>query len=442
MSLSAGERHKGPLLAAFLVLFVFMVVEVIGGFVTGSLALLSDAGHMLTDVIGIGMALAAIHLASRGSARSHRTFGWYRLEILAALANSVLLLGVAVYVLIEAINRFGDPADVLGGPMLVIAILGLLANLVAFWLLREGSKESLNVEGAYLEVLADTVGSVGVIVGAIVLQYTGWEWVDPVVGIAIAVWIVPRTIRLAGQALRILVQAAPPGTDIDKLRADLAAVDGVVDVHDLHVWTLTSDMDVASAHLMVGNECRPAPRARSGARPVARALRHRPRHVASGTGGPHRLRRGRLVSARVIGPLARGTTFPPMTHLSGVWFKVTDLQVASGRGCRVTTVDGEEYLDFAAGIAVNSTGHCHPKVVAAIAEQAARGIHLQANVYTHDLLEPLASRLSELAPGRSTRSSSPTRAPRSPRRPSSSPSKRPGGPTSSCSPDRSTAGPT
>jgi len=252
VSLSAGGRHKGPLLAAFIVLFVFMVVEVIGGIVTNSLALLSDAGHMLTDVIGIGMALAAIHLAGRGSERSHRTFGWYRLEILAALANSVLLLGVAVYVLVEAIRRFGDPAEVLGGPMLVIAVLGLGANLVAFWLLREGTKESLNVEGAYLEVLADTVGSAGVIAGAIVLQLTGWEWVDPVVGIAIAVWIVPRTIVLAGQALRILVQAAPPGTDIDALRADLAAVDGVVDVHDLHVWTLTSDMDVASAHLMVG----------------------------------------------------------------------------------------------------------------------------------------------------------------------------------------------
>jgi cobalt-zinc-cadmium efflux system protein len=252
VSLSAGGRHKGPLFAAFGVLFVFMILEVVGGIFTNSLALLSDAGHMLTDVIGIGMALAAIHLAGRGSERSHRTFGWYRLEILAALANSVLLLGVAVYVLVEAVNRFGDPADVLGGPMLVIATLGLIANLVAFWLLREGSKESLNVEGAYLEVLADTVGSVGVIAGAIVLQLTSWDWVDPVVGIAIAVWIVPRTIRLAGQALRILVQAAPPGTDIDKLRADLAAVDGVVDVHDLHVWTLTSDMDVASAHLMVG----------------------------------------------------------------------------------------------------------------------------------------------------------------------------------------------
>jgi cobalt-zinc-cadmium efflux system protein len=240
------------LTAAFLVLFVFMIVEVVGGIVTRSLALLSDAGHMLTDVIGIGMALAAIHLASRGSQRSHRTFGWYRLEILAALANAVLLLGVAGYVLVEAVRRFSEPADVLGVPMLLIAVAGLAANLVAFALLREGAKESLNVEGAYLEVLADTIGSIGVIIGAVVLQLTGWTWVDPAVGIAIGLWIVPRTLRLAGQALRILVQAAPPGTDVDAMRADLAALEGVVDVHDLHVWTLTSDMDVASAHLMVG----------------------------------------------------------------------------------------------------------------------------------------------------------------------------------------------
>ena len=251
-SVSAGARHRGRLSAAFAVLLVFMVAEVLGGIATRSLALLSDAGHMLTDVIGIGMALAAIHLAGRGSQRSHRTFGWYRLEILAALANALLLLGVAGYVLVEAVRRFREPADVLGVPMLLIAIAGLVANLVAFGLLREGAKESLNVQGAYLEVLADTVGSVAVIAGAIVLELTGWTWVDPAIGIAIGVWIVPRTLRLAGQALRILVQAAPPGTDVDALRADLAALDGVVDVHDLHVWTLTSDMDVASAHLMVG----------------------------------------------------------------------------------------------------------------------------------------------------------------------------------------------
>lgn len=250
-SVSAGARHRGRLLAAFVVLSAFMVAEVIGGLATNSLALLSDAGHMLTDVIGIGMALAAIQLAGRGSRRTHRTFGLYRLEILAALANAVLLLGVAVWVLVEAIRRFSEPPEVLGIPMLLIATAGLAANLVAFALLRQGSKESLNVEGAYLEVLADTVGSVGVIVGAIVLEVTGWTWVDPVVGVAIGLWIVPRTLRLGGQAVRILVQAAPPGVDIEAIRSDLAADDDVVDVHDLHVWTLTSDMEVASAHVMI-----------------------------------------------------------------------------------------------------------------------------------------------------------------------------------------------
>ncbi|MGQ0830249.1 MAG: cation diffusion facilitator family transporter [Microthrixaceae bacterium] len=247
----AGERHRAPLAVAFGLLAVFMVVEVVAGLATRSLALLSDAGHMLTDVLGLGMSLAAIQLASRGSDRRHHTFGLYRLEILAALANAVLLIGVAIYVLVEAVSRFNDPPDVLGAPMLVVASLGLVANLVAFALLRSGSKESLNVEGAYLEVVADTVGSVGVIVAAVIIQVTGSTWVDPAVGIAIGLWIVPRTLRLASRAVRILVQAAPPGTDLDAIEAALAGLDGVVDVHDLHIWTLTSEMDVASAHLMV-----------------------------------------------------------------------------------------------------------------------------------------------------------------------------------------------
>jgi cobalt-zinc-cadmium efflux system protein len=250
-SIRAGERHRGRLLLAFALLAAFMAVEVVGGLVSGSLALLSDAGHMLTDVIGLGMALAAIQLATRGTARTHRTFGLYRLEILAALANAVLLLGVAVYVLVEAVQRFDEPPEVRTGLLLVVAGLGLAANLVAFALLREGAAESLNLEGAYLEVLADTLGSVGVIVGAIVIEATGWSWVDPAVAVAIGLWILPRTWRLGGQAVRILVQAAPPGFDLDALEADLGAVPGVVDVHDLHVWTLTSEMDVASAHLMV-----------------------------------------------------------------------------------------------------------------------------------------------------------------------------------------------
>jgi cobalt-zinc-cadmium efflux system protein len=250
-SIRAGVKYQGRLTAAFGLLAVFMVVEVVAGLATQSLALLSDAGHMLTDVIGLGMSLAAIQLASRGTDRRHRTFGLYRLEILAALANAVLLIGVALYIVIEAVGRFGDPPEVLAGPMLVVAVLGLAANLVAYGLLREGAKESLNVEGAYLEVLADTVGSVAVIVAAVVIGLTGWGWVDPAVGIAIGLWILPRTWRLGARAVRILVQAAPPGTDLDAIEAGLAGIVGVVDVHDLHVWTLTSDMEVASAHVMV-----------------------------------------------------------------------------------------------------------------------------------------------------------------------------------------------
>jgi cobalt-zinc-cadmium efflux system protein len=247
----AGARHKGRLLAALVVLGGVTVVEVVAGFATRSLALLSDAGHMLTDVGGLGMALAAIHVADRAGADRQRTFGLYRLEILAALANAALLFAVAIYVVVEAARRWGDPPEVLAGPMLAVAVVGLAANLVAFGLLREGSKESLNVHGAYLEVLSDLVGSVGVIVAAAVIVTTGWTWVDPAVGVAIGFFILPRTWRLAGQALRILVQAAPPGLDLVGLEAELRAVDGVVDVHDLHVWTLTSEMDVASVHLMV-----------------------------------------------------------------------------------------------------------------------------------------------------------------------------------------------
>ncbi len=250
-SLRAGERHKGRLVAAFALLAAFMVVEVVGGLWSGSLALLSDAGHMLTDVLGLGMALAAIQLASRGSSRSHHTYGLYRVEILAALANAVLLCGVALYVLVEAVGRFDEPPEVRTGVLIGVAGLGLVANLIAFGLLREGAKESLNVHGAYLEVLADTVGSIAVIVGGIVIEVTGWGWVDPIIGVAIGLWILPRTWRLAAQAVRILVEAAPPGVDLEALNADLAAVPGVIDVHDLHVWTLTSDMDMASAHLMV-----------------------------------------------------------------------------------------------------------------------------------------------------------------------------------------------
>lgn len=253
----AGERHRRPLLIAFCVIATFFVVEAVAGVLTNSLALLSDAGHMFTDVLGLGMALAAIQLATRFESRgagaaSHgaHTFGLYRLEILAALLNALLLFAVALWVGVEAVRRIGDDPEVLGVPMLVVAVAGLLANLVAFLVLREGSKDSLNMEGAYLEVVADGIGSIGVIVAAILLELFGWVWIDQVVAVAIGVWILPRTWRLGSNAVRILLQAAPAHIDPVELTDQLLAIDGVIDVHDLHVWTLTSEMEAASAHLV------------------------------------------------------------------------------------------------------------------------------------------------------------------------------------------------
>ncbi|HYI60713.1 MAG TPA: cation diffusion facilitator family transporter [Acidimicrobiales bacterium] len=259
----AGSRHAGRLLASFALVAAFFVVEVVAGVATGSLALLSDAGHMLADVVGLGLALAAIHLASRHegrrrhAAQRRHTFGLYRLEILAAFVNALLLFGVAGYVLVEAVRRLGDPPEVVGAPMLVVAVLGLAVNLVAFALLREGARESLNVEAAYVEVVADTLGSVGVIVAGVLLQVFGWTWADPVIGAAIGLWILPRTFRLGRRAVRVLLQSAPLGFDVAALERELGGVPGVVDVHDLHVWTLTSEMDAASAHLMTTPDADP-----------------------------------------------------------------------------------------------------------------------------------------------------------------------------------------
>ena len=248
----AGARHAGRLWWAFALIASVFVLEAVAGVITGSLALLSDAGHMLTDVLGLGMALAAIHLANRAGTGGGRSFGLYRLEIFAAFANAVLLFGVAGYVLVEAVLRLDDPPEIATGAVLVVAFIGLVVNLVAVALLRGGATESINVEGAYLEVLADMIGSIAVIVAAALMAATGWWWLDPVAGALLGLWILPRAWRLGHQALRVLLQAAPPGLDLTALRSDLAGLDGVVDVHDLHVWTLTSEMDVASAHVTVG----------------------------------------------------------------------------------------------------------------------------------------------------------------------------------------------
>jgi len=247
----AGARHVKPLVVSFALIVTFSVLQVVVGLVTNSLALLSDAGHMATDALGLGMALAAIQAASNARSHPQRTFGLYRLEILAALFNAMLLFAVAGYVLFEAVRRINGAPDIASGPVLVVGVIGLVVNLIAFLLLRSGAKDSINVRGAYLEVVSDTLGSVGVIVAALVWGITGWTWVDPVIGAVIGVFILPRAWRLGREALNVLLQAAPAGLDVAGLRAELATISGVVDVHDMHVWTLTSEMDVATAHLMV-----------------------------------------------------------------------------------------------------------------------------------------------------------------------------------------------
>jgi cobalt-zinc-cadmium efflux system protein len=247
---SAGARHVRPLRAAFALTLAFMVVEVAGGLATGSLALLSDAAHMGTDVLGLGMALAAVHLASR-PASSQRTWGTYRLEVLAALANGVLLVGVAGYVLIQAWQRFSRPPDVAGVGVIAVAAVGLAVNLVAFRLLRAGSEESLNVRAASLEVLSDILGSVGVITAGAVVVLTGWTYADPLVAAGIGVFILPRTWRLCASAVRIVMEIAPPEVDVADVEQRVAALPGVAGVHDLHLWTLTSGIEAASCHVVV-----------------------------------------------------------------------------------------------------------------------------------------------------------------------------------------------
>jgi cobalt-zinc-cadmium efflux system protein len=248
---SASGRMAGRLWAAFGIAAAIMVVEFVVGFATSSLALVSDAAHMLTDVVGVGLALAAIMAARRAKAKSHRTFGLYRAEVLAALANAVLLFGVAGYVVYEAVQRFDNPPAVPGVPVMLAALAGLAANIISFLLLRDGAKESLNVRGAYLEVLADLVGSVGVLISALVTILFGWRYADPIVGVAIGLWVLPRTWGLARRSLHILFQHAPERVDVDELTKRLCALPGVAEVHDVHVWTLTSGMEVVSAHLTI-----------------------------------------------------------------------------------------------------------------------------------------------------------------------------------------------
>lgn len=231
----------------------FLAVEVAGGILTKSLALISDAAHMFTDSAGLAIALAAIRIAQR-PADSKRTFGYYRFEILAAAFNAVLLFFVALYILYEAIQRFLNPSDVHSIPMLVIAVLGLAVNFAAMKILDEGQSQSLNVKGAYLEVWADFLGSLGVMGAAAAIWLTGWTWIDPIVAVGIALWVLPRTWTLLSESLNILLQGVPEGLALADIDGALRALPGVTDIHNLHVWSLTSGRHILTAHIVTPSE--------------------------------------------------------------------------------------------------------------------------------------------------------------------------------------------
>ena len=235
---------------------IYLVAEVVGAFVFNSLALLSDAAHMMTDVAALAIALVAIRVGQR-PADDKRTFGYKRFEILAAAFNALLLFAVAIYILVEAIQRFREPEGVQSTGMLIVAAIGLVVNLVSMRLLTAGKDASMNVKGAYLEVWADMIGSVGVIAGALAIRFTGWTWVDPVVAVAIGLWVLPRTWILLRDTANVLLEGVPGGIKLPELRAAIAGVPGVAGVHDLHVWSTTNDEINCTAHVTLGAQAEP-----------------------------------------------------------------------------------------------------------------------------------------------------------------------------------------
>ncbi|CAN5487031.1 CDF family zinc transporter CzcD [soil metagenome] len=229
---------------------VFLLVELVGGIVTQSLALISDAAHMFTDTAALAISLAAIRI-SRKAADDKRTFGYHRFEILAAAFNAMLLFGVAVYIIYEAYLRLKSPPSIQSTGMLVIAVIGMVVNLISMKILTGGKDSSLNVKGAYLEVWADMIGSIGVILGAVVIRFTGWVWVDSLVAVLIGLWVIPRTWTLLKSSVNILLEGTPEGLDMDEVRNALTTAPGVESIHDLHAWSVTSGKVSLTVHVVV-----------------------------------------------------------------------------------------------------------------------------------------------------------------------------------------------
>ena len=249
---SGGVKYEKPLWWAFGLTAAFLIAEVIGGLLTNSLALLSDAAHMATDVVALAISLVAVWL-SRKPPDARQTYGYARMEAIGALVNGGMLFLVAGYILWEAVGRFRQPPEVSSTGMLVIAGLGLIVNLFSMRLLKAGSGDSLNIKGAYLEVWADMLGSLGVIAGALVIRFTGWMWVDPIVAVGIGLWVLPRTWILLRDTTNILLEGVPRGIDLGGLRTALQAVPGVDGVHDLHVWSMATNDASCTVHLSISD---------------------------------------------------------------------------------------------------------------------------------------------------------------------------------------------
>jgi cobalt-zinc-cadmium efflux system protein len=259
MGAGHGQAHgrsvdRSRLKVVLAVTVAMVLVEGVGAFVSGSLALLADAGHLVTDAAAVALALSASYVATLPPT-SRRTFGFHRAEILAALTNAVVLLVVCGYLAVEGVRRLVDPVDVQTTPMLVFAVVGLLGNAVSLSLLVRRRDSSLNMRGAYLEVLSDLLGSVLVVVAAVLVAVTGFERADPIASLLIAALILPRSFGLLREAVDVLLETTPAHLDLDDVRNHLRQVPGVVDVHDLHAWTITSGMPVLSAHVTVSDAC-------------------------------------------------------------------------------------------------------------------------------------------------------------------------------------------
>jgi cobalt-zinc-cadmium efflux system protein len=253
-AVTATNAHRNRLIVVLVITFAVLIAEVVGGLIAGSLALLADAGHVLTDATGLIMALIAASLATR-AATVKRTFGLQRAEVLAALGNALLLVAVAVWVVIMAVERLREPVEIRSGLMLAVAVVGALANLAGLLVLRPAQSKSLNMRGAYLEVFGDFVGSLAVIVAAVLILITGWTPFDAIASLAIVILIIPRAWSLLREVVDVLLEATPRGVDLDEVRDHIMRVRGVVDVHDLHAWTITSGVPVLSAHVIVDHAC-------------------------------------------------------------------------------------------------------------------------------------------------------------------------------------------